>query len=100
MGDKLTDNILEAIEQSKNPPLDRLINALGIRHVGEHTSEVLARHFRSLERLRDATLEELAVVHEVGGVTAESVVAFFGAAETQELLEKLERAGVQGLQKG
>jgi DNA ligase (NAD+) len=94
MGDKLADNMLTSVEASKHPPLNRLIFALGIRHVGEHTAEVLADSFGSLDKLRAATVEELANVHEIGMATAESIVAFFGQPETTELLDKLDKAGV------
>jgi DNA ligase (NAD+) len=95
MGDKLADNLLAALEASKNPPLGRLIFALGIRHVGEHTADVLASSFGSLDALRQATVEQLAAVHEIGVATAESIVAFFGQDETAELLRKLDEAGIK-----
>jgi DNA ligase (NAD+) len=94
MGDKLADNLLAAIDRSKHPPLPRLIFALGIRLIGEHSSEIIARHFGSLDKLQAATVEELTAVYEIGQTTAESIVAFFGQAETTELLAKLARAGV------
>ncbi len=97
MGDKLADNILAAIEGSKHPPLSRLIFALGIRLIGEHAGELLARHFGSLEKLKAATVEELNAVYEIGLTTAETVVAFFGQPEATELLDKLTRAGVQAV---
>ena len=97
MGDRLADNILAAIAGSKQPPLPRLIFALGIRLIGEHAGELLARHFGSLDKLRAATVEELAGVFEIGKTTAEMIVAFFGQAETTELLDKLARAGVQAV---
>lgn len=95
MGDKLADNLLGGIEASKTRPLNRLIYALGIRHVGEHVAEVLARHFGSLERLKNATIDELNAVHEIGLTTAESIVAFFALPENAELLARMERAGVK-----
>ena len=95
MGDKLADNILAALESSKRPPLPRLIFALGIRLIGEHAAELLARRFGSLEKLQAATVEELNAVYEIGLTTAESIAAFFGQAETTELLAKLTQAGVQ-----
>ena len=94
MGDKLADNILAAIEGSKHPPLARLIFALGIRLIGEHAAAILAQHFGSLEKLAQATVEELNAVHEIGLTTAEAIVAFFGQDESKALLEKLARAGV------
>jgi DNA ligase (NAD+) len=100
MGDKLADNILGAIEKSKQTTLPRLIYAIGIRHVGENTSNILARRFHSLENLRAATVAELAGIHEIGLVTAESVAAFFGFPETQDLLARLEGAGVHATSEG
>lgn len=95
MGDKLADNILGGIEASKTRSLARVIYALGIRHVGDHVADVLARHFTSLDKLRAATVDELAAVHEIGKTTAESVVAFFASPETDEILAKLAAAGVK-----
>jgi len=97
MGDKLADNILAAIEGSKTPPLSRLIFALGIRLIGEHAAELLARHFGSLDKLQAATVEELNAVYEIGLTTAESIAAFFGQSETTELLDKLAKAGVRAV---
>jgi DNA ligase (NAD+) len=94
MGDKLADNILTAIENSKEPDLPRLILALGIRNVGEHLAQVLAREFRSLDGLREADRERLEEVHEVGPVVAESIRAFFENEKNLQVLEKLRRGGV------
>ncbi|HZT44303.1 MAG TPA: NAD-dependent DNA ligase LigA [Chthonomonadaceae bacterium] len=95
MGDKLATKILDHIENSKHRPLSRVIYALGIRHVGERASEVLAAHFGSLDRIVDATVEDLARVHEIGRTTAESVVAFFGDEANREAIRKLKEAGVE-----
>ncbi len=94
MGDKLAGNILAAIEQSKTRPLNRLIFALGIRHVGEHMAEVLANRFGTLQHLSQATTEELGSVYEVGKATAESVASFFADNDNRQLVEKLIAAGV------
>ncbi|HXG23949.1 MAG TPA: NAD-dependent DNA ligase LigA, partial [Chthonomonadales bacterium] len=95
MGEKLASNILSAIEQSKTRPLNRVINALAIRHVGEHTASVLANHFGSLEALMNASVEELAAVHEIGETTAESIHAFFADPENRDLVQRLLAAGVR-----
>ncbi len=95
MGDKLADNILAAIDGSRRPPLPRLIFALGIRMIGEHASEILARHFGSLDTLAAATVDELAAIYDIGRTTAEQIVAFFGQPETTELLQKLKAAGIE-----
>lgn len=95
MGDKLADNILAAIEKSKQTTLARLIFALGMRHVGERASRVLARHFGSLDKLAAASADEMEQIHEIGRTTAESVAAFFALAETKTMLAKLHQAGVE-----
>ena len=94
MGDRLAENILDAIAGAKRPALSRLIYALGIRHVGDHVAEVLAERFGSLARLAEASEEELAETHEIGPKIAESVAVFFRQEQTRELLDKLRRAGV------
>jgi DNA ligase (NAD+) len=95
MGDKSAQNIIDAIEAGKRPTLARFIYALGIRHVGEHTADVLAQAFGGIDAVRAATVDELNAVHEIGLTTAESVVDFFGDSEANELLDKLARAGVE-----
>ncbi|HUU53772.1 MAG TPA: NAD-dependent DNA ligase LigA, partial [Armatimonadota bacterium] len=94
MGDKLAQNILDAIAATKRPPLARLISGLGIRNVGGHVSDVLADRFRSLDRLAAATEEELAETMEIGPVIARAVTVFFRQDQTKELLRKLKEAGV------
>jgi DNA ligase (NAD+) len=95
MGERLAQNILDAIQGSKRPTLPRLIQALGIRNVGEHLAGVLAREFGSLNRLQEATAEQLVAVREVGPIVAESIRAFFSNDRNLQVLEKLSRAGVQ-----
>jgi len=94
MGDKLADNILKAIAERKQTTLARLIFALGMRHVGEKASSVLARHFGTLDKLAAASADDIEKVHEIGRTIAESVAAFFALDETKELLAKLKTAGV------
>jgi DNA ligase (NAD+) len=95
MGEKLASNILESIDASRERPLNRFLYGLGIRHVGEHTAEVLAGHFGSLERLMDASAEELNSVYEIGGTTAESAAEFFADPENKALIKRLLDAGVE-----
>jgi DNA ligase (NAD+) len=71
-----------------------LIFALGIRHIGEHTAEVLADAFGSIDSLKVATVAELEAVHEIGATTAESVVEYFGDPESLALLDRLTERGV------
>jgi DNA ligase (NAD+) len=95
MGDKSAENVLQAIEASKTPTLARFIYALGIRHVGEHTAEVLAAAHGTLDAISSATVDQLNAIHEIGLTTAESAVAFFAEEETSRLLEKLRKAGLR-----
>ncbi len=94
MGDKLAQNVLDAIASAKHPPLRRVISGLGIRHVGGHVAEVLAEQFGSLARLAGASEEELADTPEIGPVIAQAVAVFFRQEQTKELLRKLRKAGV------
>lgn len=93
-GRKSAENAINAIQASKTQPLSRLIYALGIRHVGERTAASLAEHFRSLDALKNASVEEIAQVPDVGPVVAASVARFFDQAETEEVLRKLKDAGI------
>lgn len=94
MADKSASNLVNAIEASKSRELHRLIYALGIRHVGEHTAWVLAGHFGKMERLESASLEELTDIPEMGPVMAESVHAFFQNKENLKILKRLKDAGL------
>ncbi len=94
-GEKSATNLLEQIEASKRRPLARFLHALGIGNVGESTSRDLARHFGTLERVRDATLEQLLEVPEVGEVVAGSIRAFFDEPRNRRVLERLAEAGVR-----
>jgi len=92
--DKKADNLLKSIENSKSAPLSKLLYGLGIRHVGEKASLVIARKFNTMDKLMNATVEELLTIEEVGPVMAESIVRFFKQEGTKKLIEKLKRAGV------
>lgn len=94
MGPKSAANLLAQIEASKQRDLGRLIFGLGIRHVGERTAMVLARHFGTLEDLSRASLESLESVFEVGPVVAESVRQFFAQSGNRRIVEKLRLAGL------
>ena len=94
MGEKLADNLLGAIEGSKQRPLARFLYALGIRNVGEHLAKLLARQFGSLQELSRAGAEELLAIHEIGPQVAASVVGFFAAPANQATLERLTELGV------
>jgi DNA ligase (NAD+) len=95
MGDKLASNILGAIDAARTRPLNRFLFALGIRHVGERTAEILASHFGTLSGVMSASVEDLAGVHEVGQATAESVHEFFADPDNRRLIAELAEQGVQ-----
>lgn len=94
MGGKSAQNILNSLEKSRHTTFSRLIHALGIRHVGEHTAFLLADNFRDMEALRNASYEDLVGISEIGPEVAKSVLLFFEQRSTKELLKKLERAEV------
>src|SRR5207244_1311159 len=94
MGPKSAENLMREIESSRSLEFWRLLFGIGIRHVGERTAQILARHFGSIERLEEASQEELERVHEVGPKLAESIYQFFRQKENRALIERLRRAGL------
>jgi DNA ligase (NAD+) len=94
MGDKLAENLLSAIDNSKKRELARLIHALGIRHVGEHTAKLLAAAFGSIDNLIRASGEELIAIREVGPQVAQSICSFFHNPENLRVIDRLLAAGV------
>jgi DNA ligase (NAD+) len=94
MGPKSAQNLINAIESSKSRPLARLIYALGIRHVGVHIAEVLAENYNSVDDLTKASYSNLSQIEEIGPTIAESIVDFFSRKKSKEILDKLEKAGV------
>jgi DNA ligase (NAD+) len=95
MGDKLAENILNAIDKSRNPSLTNLIYALGIKNVGYHLAGVLAKNFRSIDNLAKQSIEDLTEVHEIGPIVAESIYNFFHNPKNLKILEKLKKGGVK-----
>jgi DNA ligase (NAD+) len=93
-GEKSADNIIRSIEKSKSANLPRLLNALGIRHVGEETANLLAGNFTDLDDLGNASREKLMTVPSIGPKIADSIVAFFREEDNRNILEKLRKAGV------
>ena len=94
-GERSTQNLLEQIERCRTPALARFLNGIGIRHVGETTAKDLAVHFGSLERLREATAEQLMAVDGVGEEVAAAIVEFFASGKNQATLKALATAGVR-----
>jgi DNA ligase (NAD+) len=95
MGDKSAENLLAGIEASKQRPLSRVLYALGIRHVGDETAELLAGHFGSMDAIANAPLEDLEAVPTIGPKTALSVYEYFQDEQNRALVEKLRAAGVR-----
>jgi DNA ligase (NAD+) len=93
--DKAAENLVRSIENSKNRPFSRLLFGLGIRHVGSHMADVLAKYFPSIDKLRAAKFEDLVGVMEIGPAIAESIVNFFQLERNRKVLDKLRRAGVR-----
>jgi len=94
MGEKSVNNLLQAIEKSKQTTLNRFIYSLGIREVGETTAQALANHFTTLEAIMAADQEALLGVRDVGQVVAQSIVAFFQESHNRETVERLLAAGI------
>ncbi|MFB0506988.1 MAG: NAD-dependent DNA ligase LigA [Thermodesulfobacteriota bacterium] len=94
MADKSAQNILNAIEGSKKKPLAKFVYALGIRHVGEHLSEVLARELKSLTNFFRVTEEKMLAIREVGPEVAQSAVRFFRDQRNREVMSQLQEAGL------
>ena len=94
MGKKSAQNLVDAIEQSKGRGLAFLLNALSIRHVGVNVARVLAQHYRSMTALRQASVEQLAKINEIGPVIAESVFKFLNDPTERDVIEQLQQVGV------
>jgi DNA ligase (NAD+) len=94
MADKSAQNIVEALEKSKQTTLPRFLFGLGIRHVGEATAKELARQFGGLDAIMDATLEQLLQVNDVGPIVGISLRTFFDQPHNREVVEQLRACGV------
>ncbi len=93
--DKSADNLLAAVETSKNVPFERMLFALGIRYVGEVGAKKLARYFKDMDHLLAAGEEELSQVEDVGGVTAKAVHEWFAHPDHRTIVDRLRAAGLQ-----
>jgi DNA ligase (NAD+) len=94
-GEKSVDNLLAGIDASVEKPFERVLFGLGIRHVGAGVAGVLAGAFGSIDRLMEATGEELEAAEQVGPKIADSIAAFFAGAENRDLVERLRKAGLK-----
>ena len=93
-GKKFTQNLIDAINNSKNNDLYRLIAALGIRHIGVKAAKTLARKYKTMENLMQASIESLAMTNDIGEISANSLYEFFRQEQTIDLISKLKQAGV------
>jgi DNA ligase (NAD+) len=94
-GPKRIENLQNSIQSSREQPLSRLINALGIRHIGERNARSLAHHFRSMERFLGASQEDFQAVPGIGSVVAEAVYDFVQEPRNQDLIKRLETMGLR-----
>lgn len=93
-GQKFAQNLVDSINKSKENDLHRLITALGIRHVGVKASKILAKKYKNIDNLMEATAEELSEINDIGPIVANSIREFFLQDQTKDLIEKLKQAGV------
>lgn len=93
-GKKFAQNLIEAIEASKTRDLHKLITALGIRHVGAKMAKSLAKSYKTMDNLMEASVESLIMKNDVGEITAQSIYDFFRQEQTIDLIQKLKEAGV------
>jgi DNA ligase (NAD+) len=94
LGEKSADNLITAIENSKSNNLNRLIYAIGIRQVGQKAAKILAQRFGSMDKLKNASEEELISTEEVGPVTSHYIIKYFNTPKNIEFLQKLQEAGL------
>ncbi|HEY8563842.1 MAG TPA: NAD-dependent DNA ligase LigA [Pyrinomonadaceae bacterium] len=95
MAEKSATNLMNQLEISKTRGLQRLLYGIDIRHVGERYAKILANHYRSIDRLAEASVEELDAIHEIGETVAVSVFNFFRNPRNQDLIVRLKNAGVK-----
>ena len=99
MAEKSAENLINGIEKSKAIPFERVLYALGIRYVGETVAKKLAKHYKSIDAIANASIMDLILVDEIGDKIAQSVVQFFENQENIRIIERLKQQGVQ-LQSG
>lgn len=93
-GEKSYDKLIESIEKSKNNSFSRVLFGLGIRHLGEKSAKIIARHYKSLDKLMVATYEDLLNIDEIGPTIAQAIVGYFSNADNMKIINDLQAAGV------
>nr|ANG65655.1 hypothetical protein [uncultured bacterium G1] len=93
--EKSADNFLASLEASKQVPFERVLYALGIRHVGEQTAKTLARHFGSIDALMAASRDDLVQIEDIGGTVADAILAWSASDAARDCVERLRAAGLQ-----
>ena len=99
-GDKFAQKLVDAIAKSKENELSKLINALGIRHIGTKSAKILAKRYGNIDALMNASFDSLNETDEIGEITADSVSEFFMQDQTKDLIERLKQAGVNMIEHG
>jgi DNA ligase (NAD+) len=97
MAEKSAQNLLDALDASKERPLSRVLHALGIRNVGEHVADLLASHFGGIDAILDASVEQMEKIDEIGPTVARSVADFFANPSNRAVIDRLRQAGLKGL---
>ncbi len=95
LAEKSVNNLLEGIDVSKKVPFERVLYGIGIRHIGETTAKKLAFYFKNIDSLKNATLEQLLEVGDIGETTAQSIIDYFTDKHTVQIIEKLKSHGLQ-----
>ena len=95
MAKKSAENIINGIEKSKNVPFERVLFGLGIRYVGETVAKKLAKHYKNIDAIANASFDDLILVDEIGERIASSIIQFFANVENKTLIERLKSCGVQ-----
>ena len=95
MGEKSAQNLIDQIEKSKDTTLDRFLHGLGIRHVGERTARALADAFGSVEKLMEASEDDLREIRDIGPEVASAIAAFFAEKQNREQIQRLRKAGIR-----
>ena len=100
LGEKSIDNLLNAIEESKQRPFEKVLFALGIRYVGSGAANKIVDHFLSIEKLMNASKDEIEAIHEIGPSISESVIRYFNNDQNLKIVEKLKKSGLILVSKG